>query len=392
MKRKVLTLLSLLMMIPTFQMCDTSEDPDHYIIKGRLDNAAQQEFRLQELTTKDLLPVDSFETDDEGSFSYRGNLEEAGFFILRVDRNNYITLVIEPGEELFIRGDADNLPLNHSVEGSEGSELLSELKQYLQRNHQKVDSLADIFHASKYDDDFMEVRKDLDLAYEEIFKNQQEFVKQFIEDNPRSLASLIALYQYFGDRLLLRESEHFSYFEDLSRSLSQAYPANKHVLDLNRRVSRHKRNDARRQLSDESLAKGNEAPEIVLPGPNRQMIALSDFRGQYVLIDFWAAWSPPCRESNARLKDIYQEYKPQGFEIYGVSLDPTKEQWLKAIDEDDITWTQVSDQRFWNSPVVNLYNIESIPFAILIDPEGKIVQKDITPEELRDTLSRVLGE
>ncbi|MFO7874616.1 MAG: AhpC/TSA family protein [Bacteroidales bacterium] len=373
-------------------MCTTSEEPDYYIIKGRLDNAAQQELILQELTTKDLLPVDSFETDDKGSFSYRGNLEEAGFFILRVDRTSYITLVIEPGEELFIRGDADNLPLNHSVEGSEGSERLSELKQHLQRNHQKVDSLADIFHASKYDDDFMEVRRELDQAYEEILKNQQDYVKQFIEDNPRSLASLIALYQYFGDRLLLRESEHFSYFEDLSRSLSQAYPANKHVLDLNRRVSRHKRNEARRRLSSESLSEGNEAPEIVLPDPDGQMIALSDFRGKHVLIDFWAAWSPPCRESNQRLKAIYQEYKARGFEIYGVSLDPTKEQWLKAIDEDEITWTQVSDQRFWNSPVVNLYHIESIPYAILIDPEGKIVQKDISPQELRDTLSSRLDE
>ncbi len=373
------------------QMRDHKNDIDYFLLNGQLDNAAGVNLALQELTTGDLIPVDSIPTDSQGVFSYRGKIEEAGYFILRADRENFITLVIEPGEHIVIRGNAPELPMEHTIEGSEGSELLSQLNRYLEHNYKKVDSLAEIFHSSQYQQNFYEIRNSLDSSYSAIFEDQQHYVKQFIKDNPHSLASIIALYKYFGNQLLLSENEHFNYFEMLSQSLSEVYPTNRHVLDLKRRVSHHKRNEARRRMAQENLAVGSEAPEIILPTPDGEMRALSSLRGNYVLIDFWAAWCAPCRKANQQLKVVYERYSPYGFEIYGISLDRTREQWLQGIQEDNISWLQVSDLRFWNSPVINLYNVEGIPYTVLIDPDGRIIKKGIDVDELDEFLAGIFG-
>jgi peroxiredoxin len=133
------------------------------------------------------------------------------------------------------------------------------------------------------------------------------------------------------------------------------------------------------------------APEIILPDTAGNNIALSSMRGNIVLIDFWAAWCPPCRQANHYLKRIYDEYHEKGFDIYGVSLDRTHDQWILGIKEDGINWTQVSDLRFWSSPVASLYNVESIPYTMLIDRNGKIIGKGMNPRDIRRKLEELLG-
>jgi len=135
---------------------------------------------------------------------------------------------------------------------------------------------------------------------------------------------------------------------------------------------------------------GDIAPNFTLNTPDGKPVNLYSLRGKTLLIDFWAAWCRPCRMENPNVVAVYEKFKDKGFDILGVSLDQDKEAWLKAIEKDKLTWTQVSDLKFWESPVVALYQVEGIPMNFLLDKEGKIIAKNLRGEALEATLKKVL--
>ncbi|WP_442587664.1 redoxin domain-containing protein [Pedobacter sp. AW31-3R] len=137
---------------------------------------------------------------------------------------------------------------------------------------------------------------------------------------------------------------------------------------------------------DAKSAKGNPAPEISMTDADGKIVNLSDFKGKYVLIDFWASWCGPCRKENPNVVAAYKKYHEKGFEILGVSLDSKKDAWLKAIAADGLTWTHVSDLKGWSNAAAAEYGVKSVPASFLIDPQGKFVGKDLRGEELNKTL------
>lgn len=143
------------------------------------------------------------------------------------------------------------------------------------------------------------------------------------------------------------------------------------------------------KLEAKSMA-GKPAPEITLPDPNGKNISLSSFRGKYVLIDFWASWCAPCRQENPNVVAAFNRFKDKNFTVLGVSLDKDKASWIEAIKADNLNWPQISDLKYWSSEVVPLYNIEGIPFNVLIDPEGKIIANNLRGNGLSRKLEEVL--
>ncbi len=135
---------------------------------------------------------------------------------------------------------------------------------------------------------------------------------------------------------------------------------------------------------------GKPAPDFTLPDPDGKMIALSSLRGKYVLVDFWASWCMPCRQENPNVVAAYQNFKGKNFTVLGVSLDKEKAPWVRAIKDDNLTWPHVSDLKYWNSMVVPLYNIEGIPFNVLLDPEGKIIASNLRGRALSAKLQELL--
>lgn len=150
--------------------------------------------------------------------------------------------------------------------------------------------------------------------------------------------------------------------------------------------------DYRALLAKQSkvLSTGKAAPLFSLPDTLGQVIPLESFIGKYTLVDFWASWCPPCRKENPSLVKVFNMYKEKNFTILGVSLDKDKASWLEAIHKDGLSWQQVSDLKEWDSDIVSLYNIEAIPFNVLLNPEGKIIAMNLNGASLEEKLSEVL--
>jgi len=135
---------------------------------------------------------------------------------------------------------------------------------------------------------------------------------------------------------------------------------------------------------------GMTAPDFEQNDSTGSPLKLSDLRGKYVLVDFWASWCGPCRAENPNIVEAYQKYKNSGFDILGVSLDTSKDKWLAAIEADNLTWNHVSDLNGWENEVSTGYGIQAIPYSLLIDPEGKIIGKNLREAKLHEALEEVL--
>jgi peroxiredoxin len=199
--------------------------------------------------------------------------------------------------------------------------------------------------------------------------------KKFIKDNPDSYISLNALetYAYGAD---------YAELAPLYNGLSDAIKQSESGKAFGDRLPKLK-----------AVALGAIAPVFAEADTSGKMVSLESFRGKYVLVDFWASWCGPCRRENPNVVKVYNQYKGKNFTILGVSLDKStgKQKWLDAIHKDGLTWTQVSDLQFWKSKTADLYVVRAIPQNFLIDPNGKIIGKNLRGDDLENKLAEIFG-
>lgn len=156
-------------------------------------------------------------------------------------------------------------------------------------------------------------------------------------------------------------------------------------------IAQKKAQEEHEAARDEIIGIGKEAPEIALQNPKGRTLKLSSLRGNVVLIDFWASWCKPCRMENPNVVKVYKKYHKKGFEIFGVSLDKNKTPWVNAIKQDGLPWKHVSDLQGWQSVASQLYMVNSIPFTVLLDKEGKVIATNLRGAELEQKLAEIFG-
>jgi peroxiredoxin len=342
---------------------------------------------LQELKAE-LITVDSLRLKEDGKFSFKRELTAPTFYLLRTSNNGFFTLLLEPGEKVEIEAMYDSLNYPSHVSGSKGTEKMVEYNKALKSTVSKLMSLNEIYSQNANSPTLPKVEQTLDSMARQYLNAINIYTKRYIDENIKSLISLVALYQQVAPQVyVLDPVKDIKYFIKVDSSLFIKYPESAPVKSLHEQVQ----SLVIRAGSAALLKAGDIAPEISLPSPDGKIISLSSTRGNIVLLDFWASWCGPCRKENPNLVKAFNKYHAKGFNIFQVSLDKTKDDWLKGIQDDKLNqWTHVSDLKYWNSVVVPQYKIESIPRSLLLDKDGKIIASDLRGDGLELKLAEIL--
>lgn len=353
-----------------FSACSAANE-DSFILSGRIDNADGLESAiLYEGETF----VDSITLADNGSFYMEGTASEPTLYELHVEQESYM-LILENGDQVEFNADL-NTPAQYTVKGSENSIKLQELNQMRDKFQAFQMNLQSEFQERiNKGEEHAVVQNDL-IAKNDLYTSElSEQVLQFSQDNEDNLAGFFGMLVLYSIDPTGQEEVLVTYAE----KAKDLFPNNLTAQSFAAHMEEIK-----------PLSIGQIAPDFGSPTPDGKEVKLSDLRGQYVLLDFWAAWCTPCRHENPNIVEQYHQYKDKGFTVFGVSLDRDREAWLKAIKDDKLEWTQVSELKMWDSEVGRLYNITAIPASFMIDPDGKIVGKNLRGPALKQFLDKNL--
>jgi len=216
---------------------------------------------------------------------------------------------------------------------------------------------------------------------------------KFINDNYKSLAVLTAMGY-------LNPQTDLALYKKIETGLAESVPNTEYHIAVQTQIKQIETQNkirAQEEMERKKLEKlsaiGSVAPELNFPNPDGKIITLESLRGNYVLIDFWASWCRPCRAENPNVVKLYNEYKDKGFTVYSVSLDKDKNRWIGAIKQDNLSWpNHVSDLKQWKSEAVKTYGFTGIPFTVLIDKDGKIIDKNLRGTALENRIKQLLGD
>jgi len=322
---------------------------------------------------------------NNGSFNLSATSKSQEIFELVFGNNALDVPVVNDATDIKVSVDLGKKDDFYDVSGSEASSQLKDLINVFGKKNFEVDkAMADLDsiqqHSGSSDSAELTARNRKNVAIQDL----NTYLKQFIttSGNP----TLCALALGWASRSFTQPE-----FEASLGDMVKKYPTNGVVMALKQSYDQQLAQIAEKEHQQQANSwVGKQAPELSLPDVNGRNISLASFKGKYLLVDFWASWCGPCRAENPNVVKAYQEFKGKNFAILGVSLDKEKGPWQQAIRADGLTWTHVSDLKYWNSKAAEIFKFDGIPFNVLIDPQGKIIAESLRGDMLENKLREVL--